>query len=185
MQRTGTGDNVLLMVLATALVGILRNADQQDLLLDEYFVNVKGSGSNKMTANDLLVWVGRLAADKATEQDTTVNAIEIGVPYGKDIRVVGHSIRKAISTLPFGDGVFESTNLVLKQRDYFLCHSNPPSNITKQSIWDRHGGYTILCSPKNAETGGHIDPGCAIAVVATLVGSRDVPTTTAATALST
>ena len=61
---------------------------------------------------------------------------------------------------------------MLKQRDYFLCHSNPLSNITEQSIWDRHASYTILCSPKNAETGGHIDPGCAIAVIATLVGRK-------------
>ena len=78
------------------------------------------------TANDLIAWVGRLVVDKATEQDTTVNAVEIGVPYGKDTAVAGHSIRKAITTLPFGDGESESTNLVLKQRDYFLCHSNPP-----------------------------------------------------------
>ena len=169
---TGGNENVPFTVLATALVGILQNAHQQDLLPEEYFVNVKGYGPDTMTANDLISWVARLADETATEEDTTVNAVEIGVPCGKDNTTAGHSIRKAISTLPFGDGASESTNLVLKQRDYFLSHSSPPSDITEQSIWDRHAGYTILCSPKDAETGGHIDPGCAIAVVATLVGKK-------------
>ena len=80
MHITGTDDNVPFTVLATALVGILQNAHQQDLLPEEYFVNIKGSRSNTMTANDLIAWVGRLAVDKAIEQDTTVNAVEIGVP---------------------------------------------------------------------------------------------------------
>ena len=172
MHITGTNENAPFTVLATALVGTLQNAHQQDLLPEEYFVNVKGFGPDTMTANDLIAWVRRLADEKATEQDATVNAVEIGVPCGKDTAAAGHSIRKAITTLPFGDGVSESTNLVLKQRDYLLCHSTPPSDITKQSIWDRHAGYTILCSPKDAETGGHIDPRCAIAVVATLVGRK-------------
>ena len=113
-------------MLATALVGILQNAHQQDLLPEEYFVNVKGYGPDTMTANDLISWVGRLADETATKEDTTVNAVEIGVPCGKDNTAAGHSIRKAISTLPFGDGVSESTNLVLKQRDYFFSHSNSP-----------------------------------------------------------
>ena len=125
MQRKGTDDNVPSTVLATALVGIIWNAHQQDLLPKEYFVNIKGSGSNTMTANDLLAWVGRLAADKATEQDTTVNAVEIGVPCGKDIRAAGHSIRKAISTLPFGDGVSKSTNLVLNQGTISFATATP------------------------------------------------------------
>ena len=166
---TGTNENVPFTVLATALLGILQNAHQQDLLPEEYFVNVKGFGPDTMIADNLIAWFGRLADVKATEQDTTVNAVEIGVPCGKDTTAAGHSIRKAITMLPFGDGVSKSTNLVLKQRDYFLCHSKPPSDITEQSIWDRHASYTILCSPKDTETGGHIDPGCAIAVVATLV----------------
>lgn len=168
----GRNENVPFTVLAAALVGILQNAHQQDLLPEDYFVNVKGLGPHTMTAADLIAWVGRLAAGKATEEDTKVNAVEIGVPCGKDNTAAGHSIRKAISTLPFGDGVSEKSNLVLKQRDYSLCHSNPASDITEQCIWDRHAGYTILCSPKDAETGGHIDPGCAIAVVATLVGRK-------------
>ena len=169
---TGTNENVPFTVLATVLVGILQNAHEQDLLPEEYFVNVKGFGPDMMTADDLIAWVGRLADEKATEEDTRVNAIEIGVPCGKDNTAVGHSIRKAISTLPFGDGVSESNNLVLKQRDYFLATAPPPSDITERSIWDRHVGYTILCSPKDAETGGHIDLGCAIVVVATLVGRK-------------
>ena len=64
---TGTDENVPFTGLATALVGILQNAHQQDLLPEEYFVNVKGSGSNTMIANDLIALVGRLAADQATE----------------------------------------------------------------------------------------------------------------------
>ena len=64
---SGTDENVPFTVLATALVGILQNAHQQDLLPEEYFVNVKGSGSNTMTADDLIAWVGRFATNKATE----------------------------------------------------------------------------------------------------------------------
>ena len=123
---TGTNENVPFTVLATALVGILQNAHQQDLLPEEYFVNVKGFGPDTMIADDLIAWVGRLADEKATQEDTTMNAVEIGVPCSKDNTAAGHSIRKAISTLPFGDGVSEKSNLVLKQRDYFLCHSKPP-----------------------------------------------------------
>ena len=125
-QITGTNENLPFTVLATALVGILQNAHQQDLLPREYFVNVRGFGPDTMTADDLIAWVGRLADEKATEEDTRVNAVEIGVPCGKDNKAAGHSIRKAISTLPCGDGMSESSNLVLKQRDYFLCHSTPP-----------------------------------------------------------
>ena len=64
---TGTNENVPFTVLATALVGILPYAHQQDLLLEEYFLNVKGFGPDTMTADDLIAWVGRLADDKATE----------------------------------------------------------------------------------------------------------------------
>ena len=46
----GTNENVPFTVLATALVGILQNTHQQDLLLEEYFVNVKGFGPDTMTA---------------------------------------------------------------------------------------------------------------------------------------
>ena len=63
----GRNENVPFTVLAAALVGILQNAHQQDLLPEEYFVNVKGFELDTMTANDLIAWVGRLAADKTTE----------------------------------------------------------------------------------------------------------------------
>ena len=89
---TGTNENVPFTVSATMLMGILQNAHQQDLLPEEYFVNVKEFGPDTMTADNLIAWVGRLADDKATEQDNRVNAVEIGVPCGKDTAAAGHSI---------------------------------------------------------------------------------------------
>ena len=87
---------------------------------------MKGLGTHTMEADDLLKWFGRLAAEEAIEEDTSVKAVDISVPSGEDARAVSLGVQKAISTLPFDDGVSASTNFGLKHKYHFLCHSKTP-----------------------------------------------------------